>query len=189
MKFLFLLLNLILAYELIPSAVRLSPLIFYYDSKVNNIHRNAFSEALKSWKDGGYFEIQAVSSFQGLNSRQDGISSITYNNATNIASTSIYANYNHECRKWIVTEMDMIINQYNLLDYNASVNAFKHELGHMQLLEHNYVPNSLMNNSILVNKAGISVNTDLWDIHPDDKYGAYLTYTTSQYCKKILEIL
>lgn len=183
---LLLFLSLALAYELIPSAVRLNPLIFYYDSKILPLHKNAFIEALKYWKEGGYFEIYATSTLQGLYSRQDGINSITYNNATNIASTSIYANYNHECRKWIVTEMDMIINQYNLLDYNASVNAFKHELGHMQLLEHNYVFGSLMNNSIMVNVDGISVSTKTWDIHPDDKYGAYLTRKLSQQCKNTL---
>ena len=56
----------------------------------------------------------------------------------------------------------------------------------MQLLEHNYVFGSLMNNSIMVNVDGISVSTKTWDIHPDDKYGAYLTRKLSQQCKNTL---
>lgn len=187
MRFLFLLLTAV-AYELIPSAVRLTPLVFYYDSRILPLHRNAFTEALKSWSTGDYFEIQANYALQGLYSKQDGINTITYSNSTSIAATSIYANYNHECGKWIVTEMDMIVNQYNLLDYNASVNAFKHELGHIQLLEHNGVPKSLMNNSIIVNNRGVTVSDNIWDIHPDDKYGAYLSYMSGRRCRDILNV-
>jgi hypothetical protein len=185
MRLFFLLLS-VAAYELIPSAVRLTPLVFYYDSKILPLHRNAFTEALKSWSAGDYFEIQANYALQGLYSKQDGINTITYSNNTSIAATSIYASYNHECGKWVVSEMDMIVNQYMLVDYNASVNAFKHELGHIQLLEHNGVNKSLMNNSIIVNTRGLSVPDNIWDIHPDDKYGAYLTYMAGRRCHDIL---
>jgi hypothetical protein len=177
---------LLTGYEFIPSAVRLSPLIIYPDTKVSFMHINAFTEALKSWKDGSYCDIYVGGSMLGLSSRQDGISSISYSNNTNIASTSLFASYNHDCKKWVVSEVDMIINQFYLLDYNASVDAFKHEIGHMQFLEHNNITGTLMNSSIIVNTNGVTIPMSKWEIHPDDKYGAYLSYTSSQYCKSLI---
>lgn len=168
-------------FNIIPSVVRSYTTKLFFDSRISTMHKNAFTEALTTWKSSGYCDIEIGGTLIGLEIKNDGLNTITYNTNTNMAASNYYAQYNPNIRSWVLTDSDVIINPDNLITYSAAYNAFLHEIGHLLFLEHDGIPNSVMNNSISAFPNGTSYIMRVWNLHPDNMYGSYVMDMTSKY--------
>jgi hypothetical protein len=169
-------------FNVIPSVMRTHTTLMYFDSEISYMHRSAFLNALDNWKATGYCDISVEGTLFGLKVAADGINTITYSNSTNIAASNHAASYDHNLRSWVIFDTDVVINKHNLVTYSASYDAFLHEIGHLLFLEHDGIPGSVMNSSIIVFPNGTSWNMSIWELHPDNVYGVYIINSTAKYC-------